>query len=155
MNLPGGRLFNDFFLLYKLGSFDTSVSEFTLSLTRDDSGRYAYYHSFCYLKNTKARLVIYPPNTSIIFQLSEDDEEGEEGEDGVKSTKRKREKLTRAQLNRRTARNIASFKESRKREQKALLKSLDSLPHVIKSIEVEEKRIEDMKAIREVSHNQL
>lgn len=73
----------------------------------------------------------------------------------MKSTKRKREKLTRAQLNRRTARNIASFKESRKREQKALLKSLDSLPHVIKSIEVEEKRIEDMKAIREVSHNQL
>ena len=79
-----------------------------------------------------------------------DDDDDEEGEDGVKSTTRKREKLTRAQLNRRTARNIASFKESRKKEQKALLKSLDSLPHVIKSIEIEEKRIEDMKAIREV-----
>jgi hypothetical protein len=68
----------------------------------------------------------------------------------VTNTKRKREKLTRAQLNKKKARNIASYEESRKKEERDLLKSLDSLPRVIKGIEAEEKRLEDMKVQREV-----
>jgi hypothetical protein len=68
----------------------------------------------------------------------------------VTNSKRKREKLTRAQLNKKKARNIASYEESRKKEERDLLKSLDSLPRVIKGIEAEEKRLEDMKLQREV-----
>lgn len=58
--------------------------------------------------------------------------------------------MTRAQLNKRKARNLATYEESKRKEEKDLLKSLDSLPRVIKGIEAEEKRLEDMKIIREV-----
>ena len=85
---------------------------------------------------------------------SEDEEENDE-EKGTTSLKRKREKLTRAQLNKRKARNMASHEDFKKKEVKELLKSLDSLPRVIKSIEADEKRLEDMKAIREVSRKQM
>lgn len=66
------------------------------------------------------------------------------------NSKRKREKLTRAQLNKKKARNIASYEESRKKEERDLLKSLDALPRVIKGIEAEEKRLDDLKILREV-----
>ena len=85
---------------------------------------------------------------------SEDEDENDE-EKGPTSLKRKREKLTRAQLNKRKARNMASHEDFKKKEVKELLKSLDSLPRVIKSIEADEKRLEDMKAIREVSRRQM
>ena len=81
---------------------------------------------------------------TFFFIRSEDEEEG------IKGTKRKREKLTRDQLNKRKARNLATYEESKRKEEKDLLKSLDSLPRVIKGIEAEEKRLEDMKIIREV-----
>ena len=87
--------------------------------------------------------------STYFFIRSEDEEENDE-EEGIKSTKRKREKLTRAQLNKRKARNLATYEESKRKEEKDLLKSLDSLPRVIKGIEAEEKRLEDMKIIREV-----
>lgn len=73
----------------------------------------------------------------------------------MKNSKRKREKLTRAQQNKKKARNIASYEESRKKEERDLLKSLDSLPRVIKGIEAEEKRLEDMKILREVRFTSL
>lgn len=82
--------------------------------------------------------------------LISDDEDGNDEEEGARTTKRKREKLTRAQLNKRKARNMATHEDFKKKEVKDLLKSLDSLPRVIKSIEADEKRLEDMKAIREV-----
>ena len=84
------------------------------------------------------------------FYIHSEDEEENDEEEGIKGTKRKREKLTRAQLNKRKARNLATYEESKRKEEKDLLKSLDSLPRVIKGIEAEEKRLEDMKIIREV-----
>jgi hypothetical protein len=73
----------------------------------------------------------------------------------VTNAKRKREKLTRAQLNKKKARKIASYEESRKKEERDLLKSLDSLPRVIKGIEAEEKRLESMKVQREVGGSSI
>ena len=84
------------------------------------------------------------------FKPSSEDEDDNEDQGGIADRKRKREKLTRAQLNKRKRRNIASHEESKKKDEKDLLKSLDSLPKVIKGIEAEEKRLEDMKIIRKV-----
>ena len=84
------------------------------------------------------------------LKLFSEDEDDNEDEGGIADRKRKREKLTRAQLNKRKRRNIASHEESKKKDEKDLLKSLDSLPRVIKGIEAEEKRLEDMKIIRKV-----
>lgn len=102
--------------------------------------------------NTYEKNWFIPLFLSIIFILISEDEEDNENEieDGIIDKKRKREKLTRAQLNKRKKRNIASHEEFKKRDEKDLLKSLDSLPRVIKGIEAEEKRLEDMKIIREV-----
>ena len=89
------------------------------------------------------------PRQRSLSPYSEDDEENDDDE-GKTTKKRKREKLTRAQLNKRKARNLANYEDSKKKEEKDLLKSLDALPKVIKGIEAEEKRLEDMKLIREV-----
>ena len=85
------------------------------------------------------------------FDSDEDDDDDDDDVDGTEqpTKRRKMEKLTRAQRNKIKARNIATFESNKEAADKMILKGLDRLPEVLKSIEAEEKRRANMKAFRE------
>ena len=88
---------------------------------------------------------------SVLVEGFDSDEDEDEDVDGTEqpTKRRKMEKLTRAQRNKIKARKLATFESNKEAADKMILKGLDRLPDVLKSIEAEEKRRADMKAFRE------
>jgi hypothetical protein len=88
---------------------------------------------------------------SVLVEGFDSDEDEVEDMDGMEqpTKRRKMEKLTRAQRNKIKARRLATFESNKEAADKMILKGLDRLPDVLKSIEAEEKRRADMKAFRE------
>jgi nucleolar protein 53 len=87
---------------------------------------------------------------SVGFDGDESDEEDEyEDENGLLVKRKRTEKLTRAQRNKIRARNIAAHEKAKAKQEKGILKSIDMLPHVLRTLEEEEKYKEEMKKLRE------
>lgn len=88
---------------------------------------------------------------------SEDDDE--DGDDdnvtgGRKLSRRRlKGKLTRAVRNKQKARKLATYEHEKEGIDKSILKSIEQLPMVLKSIDADEKRLANAKAFREAQKN--
>jgi hypothetical protein len=91
----------------------------------------------------------------LVLAGDDDDSEDEDGEDdhvvGRRKLSRRRlkGKLTKAVRNKQKARKLASYEHLQEGINKSILKSIEQLPMVLKSIEADEKRLANAKAFRE------
>jgi len=78
----------------------------------------------------------------------DDEEDGEGGKE--KKSSRLKEKKTRAQRNKIRAKRLASHKQSIEQTEKNILKQIDKLPHLLRSVEEEAKKKEALAKIKEL-----
>ena len=79
----------------------------------------------------------------------EDEDGGGEGEGGSRKRKIK-DKKTRAQRNKERKRKDIDSVKALEQMERGVLKSIDSLPHILRSLDAREKKAQALKALREV-----